>query len=267
MPVSFPPMITTQERQARVVKLCALMAEQGSDAVLLSASTNLRYFTGINWHLSERFLGAIIHADGAIDYVAPHFELDKVGSLISLPGEVMTWQEEDNPYAKIARRMGDRKKLALDDQLPIFMYRQLRAELDEDRLPDAGPMATHLRSRKSPAEIALMTRAKEITLEVHKRAHANLKEGMLASEVAAFIDQQHRELAEAWTRVRRRVGTRCTDHCPALPRLARRVALPQFIDDDNGLLPTSRAPCADALGYQIGAYAALVGNIAVFATP
>ena len=54
-----------------------------------------------------------------------------------------------------------------------------------------------LRSRKSVAEIALMSRAKEITLEVHKRAHAHLKEGMLASEVTAFIDAQHRELAGA----------------------------------------------------------------------
>lgn len=197
MPVSFPPVITPEEHQARVAKLCALMAEQGADAVLLSASTNLRYFTGISWHPSERFLGAIIYSDGAIEYVAPHFELDKVDSLISLPGEIMTWQEEDNPYAKIARRMGDRKTLALDDQLPLFMYRKLRAELDEVRLPDAGPMTTHLRSRKSVAEIALMTRAKEITLEVHKRAHANLKEGMLASELVRFIDERHRELAGA----------------------------------------------------------------------
>ncbi|MEQ3746785.1 MAG: Xaa-Pro peptidase family protein [Henriciella sp.] len=197
MPVSLPSRITAEERQQRVSKLCNLMAESGTDAVLLSASTNLRYFTGINWHPSERFLGAIVHADGSIDYVAPHFELDKVSSLISLPGDVLTWQEEQNPYAMIARRMGTTGRLALDDQLPMFMYRKLRAELDEDRLPDGGPLTTVLRSRKSVAEIALMSRAKEITLEVHKRAHAYLKEGMLASEVTAFIDAQHRELAGA----------------------------------------------------------------------
>jgi Xaa-Pro dipeptidase len=197
MPVSLPSRITAEERQQRVSKLCKLMAESGTDAVLLSASTNLRYFTGINWHPSERFLGAIVHADGSIDYVAPHFELDKVSSLISLPGDVLTWQEEQNPYAMIARRMGTTGRLALDDQLPMFMYRKLRAELDEDRLPDGGPLTMALRSRKSVAEIALMSRAKEITLEVHKRAHAHLKEGMLASEVTAFIDAQHRELAGA----------------------------------------------------------------------
>ena len=197
MPVSLPSRITAEERQQRVSKLCKLMAESGTDAVLLSASTNLRYFTGINWHQSERFLGAIVHADGSIDYVAPHFELDKVSSLISLPGDILTWQEEQNPYAMIARRMGTTGRLALDDQLPMFMYRKLRAELDEDRLPDGGPLTMALRSRKSVAEIALMSRAKEITLEVHKRAHAHLKEGMLASEVTAFIDAQHRELAGA----------------------------------------------------------------------
>lgn len=197
MPVSLPSRITAEERQQRVSKLCNLMAESGTDAVLLSASTNLRYFTGINWHPSERFLGAIVHADGSIDYVAPHFELDKVSSLISLPGDILTWQEEQNPYAMIARRMGTTGRLALDDQLPMFMYRKLRAELDEDRLPDGGPLTTVLRSRKSVAEIALMSRAKEITLEVHKRAHSYLKEGMLASEVMAFIDAQHRELAGA----------------------------------------------------------------------
>ena len=97
MPVSLPSRITAEERKQRVSKLCKLMAESGTDAVLLSASTNLRYFTGINWHPSERFLGAIVHADGSIDYVAPHFELDKVSSLISLPGDILTWQEEQNP--------------------------------------------------------------------------------------------------------------------------------------------------------------------------
>src|SRR3990167_1719763 len=39
-----------------------------------------------------------------------------------------------------------------------------------------------------------MTRAKAITLEVHRRAWQSLTPGVLASEVTRFIDQQHRAL-------------------------------------------------------------------------
>ncbi|OFW99760.1 MAG: X-Pro dipeptidase, partial [Alphaproteobacteria bacterium RIFCSPHIGHO2_12_FULL_63_12] len=168
------------------------MEKAGAGAVLLGSTSSLRYFTGVVWHPSERFLGALITAD-KIDYIGPGFERTKVESLISVPGDLSTWEEDENPYRLIADRAAG-KTIAVDGDLPLFMYRGLRREIDDQRLTDAVPLTAPLRARKSPAEIALMQYAKSITLETHRRAHAHLKEGMMASEVARHIDATHRSL-------------------------------------------------------------------------
>lgn len=192
-----PPPISVTERKSRLSALRGAMAEAGMDAVLLGATTSLRYFTGVAWHPSERFLGALVRANGGIEYVAPRFELDKVRQLITVDGDILTWEEEENPFRLIAGEVKPAARLGIDDQIALFMYRSLRRELADDRLADAGRLINRLRRRKSPAEIALMQRAKTVTLEVHRRAHAQLHAGQLASEVARFIDSEHRALAGA----------------------------------------------------------------------
>jgi Xaa-Pro dipeptidase len=192
-----PPPIGVPEREARLAALRQRMAADGVAAVLLGATTSLRYFTGLNWYASERFVGAIVHAGGGLDYVLPRFELDKVEGLIRLPGDILTWEEEDSPFRLIAGRIGALDCLAVDERMALSMYRSLCAEMDSARLVDAGPMIQSLRSRKSPAEIALMTHAMTVTLEVHRRTHAQLRAGQRASDVVRFIDAQHRELIGA----------------------------------------------------------------------
>lgn len=188
-----PPAIAQAERIARLGALRRQMDEAGVAVVLLGATASLRYFTDMSWHPSERFCGALVHTD-RLEYVAPRFELDKVAQIIGVPGEILTWEEDANPYRLIADRIGSCGKIALDDQIALFMYRRLRGEIDDARITDAGPLINRLRRRKTASEIALMQHAKTITLEVQRRARAQLREGQRASEVARFIDDQHRAL-------------------------------------------------------------------------
>lgn len=187
-----PPLIGSDERARRVEALRAAMDRFGVRAALLGSTSSLRYFTGIDWHLSERFLGAIISAT-RIDYISPRFELEKVAGLVTLPGDIKTWEEEENPYQLIAK-LAPAGVVALDPDLPLFMYRALRRETDDARLSDAALLIGPLRARKSPAEIALLRHAKRLTLEAQRRAHGFLRDGVLASEVARFIDETHRAL-------------------------------------------------------------------------
>src|SRR5262245_36434177 len=85
-----PPPIGAEERRGRLDALRKLAAEAGYSSVLLGPTTSLRYFTGVAWHPSERFTGAIVHAAGGLDYVCPRFELEKVSGLVTLPGEMFT---------------------------------------------------------------------------------------------------------------------------------------------------------------------------------
>lgn len=190
--------ISAVERRQRIESLAERLQAQGVAALLLGSTTSLRYFTGLDWHASERLTGALIHADGRVDYVCPRFELDKVGGLTSMAGavsgDILTWQEEESPYALVADRLPGGGRLAVDEMVATFTWLGLARTLGQDRLVDGGPLTVGLRSIKSPAEIALLTRAKAITLEVQRRTRDWLQEGVLASEVKRFIDAEHRRL-------------------------------------------------------------------------
>lgn len=193
MPWQHPvPQITAEERQERLSRLRKLLDARGWAGVLLGPTESLRYFTGLVWHASERFLGALV-TPTALYYIVPGFERSRVETLPHLPAEILEWQEEESSAALIARVLGDKGILALDDNMPLYFYNALAAELGAEKLANGGPIINGLRRIKSPAEIALIQYAMSVTLDVHKQAHALLKPGIRASEVIEFIDRRHRE--------------------------------------------------------------------------
>ena len=100
--------ISAEERRHRIKALAALLRAQGLSALLLGSTSSLLYFTGLDWHPSERLTGALIHADGRLEYVCPRFELDKVGGLTAadgaISGDILTWEEEESPSSRVAFR-------------------------------------------------------------------------------------------------------------------------------------------------------------------
>lgn len=191
-----PAPITDAERQLRLKRLREDMQAGGFAGVLLGSTESLRYFTGLEWHQSERLLGALV-TPSSLAYVVPAFERSRVETLPHLPGEIATWEEEESPAALVSALLGPKGRLALDDALPLFAFHALATHLGTDRLADGGRLIRDLRLRKSPAEIAIIQYAMELTLEVQKRAHAIMKPGIRASEVVRYIDEQHRALGAA----------------------------------------------------------------------
>ncbi|WP_168879547.1 M24 family metallopeptidase [Rhizobium sp. P28RR-XV] len=186
------PRITEQERHERLSRLRQLLDAHGLAGMLLGPTESLRYFTGLVWHASERFLGALV-TPTTLSYIVPGFERSRVETLPHLPAEILEWQEEESSVALIARVLGSSGILALDDNMPLYFYNALATELGAERLANGGPLINSLRRIKSVAEIALIQYAMNLTLDVHKQAHALLKPGIRASDVVAFIDQRHRE--------------------------------------------------------------------------
>ncbi|PJR09102.1 M24 family metallopeptidase [Sinorhizobium meliloti] len=185
--------ITDDERGQRLARLQAGLEEKALDGCLLGSTESLRYFTGLDWHPSERLLGALVTPKD-VRYIAPGFEESRVNSLPHLPGEIVVWQEEEASAALIASLLPANAKLALDDALPLFIYHQLAGVFGADRLVDGGRLIRDLRLRKSQTEIALIEYAMGLTLEVQRRAHAFITPGVRASEVVRHIDEQHRAL-------------------------------------------------------------------------
>jgi len=193
--------IPLAEYTARIEKAQRRMVQLGLDAMFLSAGANLEYFTGVRWSPSERMVGAILPAKGALEYLAPAFEEGTIRDFMVVEGPVNGWQEHESPYRLLLdclRRMGIKPNtslrpcIGLCPSLPFFMFDGLRLLNTGYAFTDASAVTSHCRQRKSTAEIALMQRAKNLTLEAHKAAASILQEGISTTEVVQFIEKAHR---------------------------------------------------------------------------
>ena len=185
--------IADDERLSRLSLLREAMANGKVDAVLLGSSNALRYFTGLVWHQASRLCGALITRD-AITYIVPAFERTRMEELPRLDGDVAEWQEDGSAAKLIASLLRPADVVAVDDALPLIQYHPIVRALGVQRVIDGGRMIRDLRMSKSAAEIALMQHAMDITLHVHRAAHAIIRPGIKASEVEKFIDAEHRRL-------------------------------------------------------------------------
>lgn len=195
--------ISRIEHLARIARAQAFMREQGVAAVYLNAGTNMSYFTGTRWHASERMVGAILPADGALEYIAPVFEESTIKDFMLVEGAVNCWEEHESPYQLFIDVLG-RMGIAPDSAAPprvgicesaaFFIADGIAPLAAGYALENAKAVTAHCRARKSSAEIALMQRVKDMTLEVHKAAASILHEGITTVEVADFIARAHRRV-------------------------------------------------------------------------
>lgn len=190
--------IGREEHQDRLNQVCKLMQEQGVDALYLHGGSGLRYFTGTIWHPSERLVGAVLTAEGQLRYLAPHFEEGTLQQRMVVESEVALWHEHESPYQLTQRVLSElgvtQGRLAIDESAPFFLTEGLREAASGYSLLNAAPLTLACRGRKSAAELALMQRAKDMTLEAHRAAGSILKEGITTTEVEEFLNDAHRAL-------------------------------------------------------------------------
>ena len=199
------PIALAQYRQ-RIAKAQERMRTLGIAAMYLNAGTNLLYFTGMQWRPSERMVGALLPAEGELEFIAPSFEVGTLKEYMVLPGAINAWHEHESPYAlciDVLARMGVQPSqvqpamVGLDESAPFFLTEGISQYAQGLRLASAGEVTAHLRTRKSPEEIALMQRAMDMTLAVLKATASMLHEGISTTEVQAFIAQAHRQVGAA----------------------------------------------------------------------
>jgi len=190
--------ISLEERKSRVEKAQRLMAENNINALLLDSGTSLQYFTGITWWPSERTMVAIIPAHGDVKYVCPAFEADRFRELIKIGNDVRIWEEHESPYKVIASTIKDygisSGNIGIEERLRFFVYNGVRKEATNLNFVSGDPITIPCRLIKSPAEIALLQKANDITLAAIKIGIDSLKEGMSNAELAAIIDQAQQKL-------------------------------------------------------------------------
>jgi len=192
--------ISVAERKERIAKAQALMFQNKMDAIFLEGTTSCYYYTGMRWGQSERTFGVVIPAKGTLVYVCPKFEEDRARELI-LPDfgeEVRCWEEHESPYAVIVGIVKDRgvihHTIGMEERVRFFIANGVKKEAAGFEVVDATPVTAGCRMIKSPAEIALMQKASDITIEAYKAAFATIIPGMSQTTLSNNISAAFRKL-------------------------------------------------------------------------
>jgi Xaa-Pro dipeptidase len=196
--IPIPPGIGREERLARLAKARSMMKAAGIGAILIEPSASLDYYTGVQWWRSERLTAAVIPADGDPIIVTPFFERPSVAETLAIPAEIRTWNEDEEPLKFVADFLKERgvagEPIGFEETDRYFMFDRLKQQIPGLNAVSANPVVRAQRMIKTPAELALLQAANDITMAAFRYAHPRVKAGMGPAEMDELIGTATRQL-------------------------------------------------------------------------
>jgi Xaa-Pro dipeptidase len=188
-----PPPIGRAERLQRLERARALMRRHGIGAVLIEPGASLDYFTGVRWSRSERLTATVIPVTGEPIVVTPFFEKPSVEESLAVPAEVRVWQEHEEPLKLVADFLRERglarQPVGFEETNRYFILDRLRQQLAGVQVVSANPVVGALRMIKTPAEIALMQHAADITAAALRETGGQVRLGMTNGEIGDLFER------------------------------------------------------------------------------
>jgi Xaa-Pro aminopeptidase len=163
------------------------VAGAGLDAVLLTPGPDLRYVTGYNAHLLERLTCLVVPACGPPFLVVPRLELPAAQAAISLDLDMLPWNETEDPFALVTKRLGAPAAVGLSDRMWALFVLRFRDAMPGTRQVLASTVLRELRMRKSPAEVEALRQAGAAIDRVHAQVSGWLKPGISERAVGSRI--------------------------------------------------------------------------------
>ena len=201
-PIALPPPIAPAERVTRLRGARDLMRRHGIGAVLVESGPSLDYYTGIQWWRSERLTGVIIPAEGDPIVVTPFFEQPSIKEMLAVPAEIRTWQEDEEPLKLVADFLHERNVASMpvgfEETNRFFLEDRLKQQLPGAKVVSANPVVRAQRMIKSPAELALMQAAADITIAAFRHTWPRVREGMGPAEIDVIIGEATRALGGSY---------------------------------------------------------------------
>jgi Xaa-Pro dipeptidase len=200
--IPIPPAITTEERLRRITKARTLMRGHGIGAIIVESGPSLDYFTGVQWWRSERLTAAVIPAHGEPIIVTPFFERPSVAESLSIPAEIRTWNEDEQPLKLVAGFLRERKvagaPIGFEETDRYFILDRLKQQLSGVRVVSGNPVVRGCRMIKTAPELALMQAANDIMLASLRYAGERTREGMTGADIDAMIAAAQKKLGGAY---------------------------------------------------------------------
>ena len=190
----------TTEYADRLQVTRAAMKAGSLDALVLASPENLYYLTGLNHYGYFATTLLLIGTDGAPRIVARAMELPTLHAQVP-DCEHVTYGDGSDPAQVAARALTDLvapgARIGVEHDtmnLPVRVWRELAAALPDTDWVDATDLLSTQRAVKSPAEIACVRDAAQISDRALQAGIAAVHDGVDQREVAATI---YRELIAA----------------------------------------------------------------------
>jgi Xaa-Pro dipeptidase len=194
--------IGEDERVARIEKARRLMRENGIAAIVCQGGASLFYYTGVRWAAGPT-LAWVLPAKGEAAWVVAEAEVDRARQAMRMSADragtnIRTWATgDDAAYARMAqflRERGASGRIGIEEKATFALFDGLRRQAPKLEFVSADPVTVGCRVIKSPAEIALLQRANDITIAAYRAAFSTLKEGMTNGELSANVAGAYRAL-------------------------------------------------------------------------
>ncbi len=196
--------ITNDERRARIEKAKRLMVQHKIGALVLTGGTSLVYFAGMRWGGGERLFACVIPVKGEPFFVCPAFEEDRAREQIALGpfggdhADVRTWNEDESPYALVARGLQDRglgtSSIGIEETTKLVWSDGIAAAAPQARVVLGTAITAGCRMIKDAHEIELMQVANTATLKVYNAVYQAIQPGMTQHDVSSLISQAYRRV-------------------------------------------------------------------------
>ena len=169
--------ITDEERRGRIEKARRLMHENKLGAIVMESGTSLFYFTG-----TRTVAGLwVLPAKGEAEWI----------------GRDGKWTDSESDYQTVGRLLKERGAtgaIGIGERARFAVFEGLRKAAPSLELTSADAVTIGCRVVKTPAEIALMQHAADVTIACYKAVLASLREGMTNADLSANIDAGYRAL-------------------------------------------------------------------------
>lgn len=182
-----------EEYRSRMDALRALLGD-GVDAIAIVPGANMVYFTGLHFHLSERPIIALIHADG-FAIIVPQLETLKLTERPDLDAVAFAWGDTEGYMGAFERALNELdlrgKTLGVDGMTMRVSEWLTLQRLDSTlRIKPVERELVRIRSRKTPAELNAMRRAIQISEQALAELTRELKPGMTEKLIAARLEEK-----------------------------------------------------------------------------